>query len=202
MEMRKQPVQKRSSEMVAALLEAAEREIGERGLANTTTNHIARRAGASVGSLYQYFASKEAIIDALLQRQVSRITAVVQGQLRVLIDQDLATVTRTILARVYDLVEQDKGQRELVRNWHLLHTDALFKALEQHMMEACRLYLLRHLEQYPIDNLPATLFVLINAVHYSSVRYLSMEAPVLTRDEVIESLTHMVVAMCTVRATA
>lgn len=58
--------------MVDALLDAATRVLGERGLEATTTNEIARVAGVSVGSLYQYFPSKEAMLAAALDRKFVR----------------------------------------------------------------------------------------------------------------------------------
>lgn len=194
--MRKQPSQKRSSQMVAALLEATALELGERGLDGLTTNRIAQRAGASIGSLYQYFDSKEALVEALLQQQVGRLMAVVYQRLRPLLGSDVGTVTRAILAGIFEQVEQDKGQRELVRNWHRLHAGAVFQALERDMTEVCRQYLLRHADEYRIDNLPATLFVLINSVQYTTARYFSTEPLLLGRDEVIEALSRMVETLC------
>ncbi|MDC0722234.1 TetR/AcrR family transcriptional regulator [Nannocystis bainbridge] len=69
---RKQPRQARSQQMVDTLLDAAVRVLGERGLEATTTNEIARVAGVSVGSLYQYFPSKEAMLAAALDRKFTR----------------------------------------------------------------------------------------------------------------------------------
>ena len=66
--MRKAPKQKRSREMVSRLLDATAATIAERGLDGTTTNHIAEQAGVSIGSLYQYFPDKEALVEALLTR--------------------------------------------------------------------------------------------------------------------------------------
>ena len=66
---RKLPRQARSQHLVDALIEAAARVLGERGLEATTTNEIARVAGVSVGSLYQYFPSKEAMLAAALDRK-------------------------------------------------------------------------------------------------------------------------------------
>ncbi|RJG12149.1 TetR/AcrR family transcriptional regulator [Pseudomonas cavernicola] len=194
--MRKQPTQKRSSEMVVALLDATVLELGERGLDCLTTNHIARRAGASIGSLYQYFDSKEALIEALLQRQAGRLMAVVHQRLRPLLGSDVRTVTRAILQGIFEQVEQDKGLRELVRHRHHLHSSAVFQALEKDMTEVCRQYLMRHVDEYRIDNLPATLFVLINSVQYTTARYFSLEPLLLERDEVIEALTRMVESLC------
>src|SRR5689334_22267478 len=65
---RKTPQQERSLAMVATLLEAATRVFVKEGYAKATTNRIATAAGVSVGSLYQYFPSKDAIAVELLRR--------------------------------------------------------------------------------------------------------------------------------------
>ena len=64
---RKKPVQARSKTTVDAILEAAAQVLETRGYAKSTTNHIARRAGVSIGSLYQYFPNKEAIVYSLME---------------------------------------------------------------------------------------------------------------------------------------
>ncbi|WP_205527205.1 helix-turn-helix domain-containing protein [Solimonas sp. K1W22B-7] len=58
-----------------ALIEATARSIAERGLVNTTTNHVAERAGVSIGSLYQYFDGMESLVQALLAKASSDIAA-------------------------------------------------------------------------------------------------------------------------------
>ena len=67
---RKKPVQKRSQETVAAILEAAAQVFSRNGYAATTTDRIARRAGVSIGSLYQYFPNKDAILLGLVERHI------------------------------------------------------------------------------------------------------------------------------------
>jgi AcrR family transcriptional regulator len=62
---RKPPRQQRSRETVRAILEAAARVFEEDGVAGATTDRIAERAGVSIGSLYQYFPSKAAILATL-----------------------------------------------------------------------------------------------------------------------------------------
>lgn len=180
--------------MVDALLKAAGHEIGARGLDATTTNHIAARAGVSIGSLYQYFDSKDAIIEALLQQHAVRLLAAVDVRARSLIDADARTITHGILESVFDVVENDPAQRELARHWHRLRTGTTFQALERRMIEHCRLYLLRHHEQYRIANLPAALFVAINSLHYTVAHYLSLDDPLLSRREVIDALADMLAA--------
>src|SRR6187402_1197037 len=62
---RKQPQQARSSELVAAILDAAVQVLTKEGAQRFTTARVAERAGVSVGSLYQYFPNKIAILFRL-----------------------------------------------------------------------------------------------------------------------------------------
>lgn len=70
--MRKQPTQGRALATVDAILEAAARILVDAGYAAASTNHIADRAGVSVGSLYEYFPGKEAIFAELRRRELAR----------------------------------------------------------------------------------------------------------------------------------
>lgn len=74
LEPRKRPVQRRSKATVEQLLIAAAQVFEAHGYAAGTTNRIAQRAGVSVGTLYQYFPSKEAVAVALLERHISETT--------------------------------------------------------------------------------------------------------------------------------
>jgi AcrR family transcriptional regulator len=61
---------------VDQILEGAARVFADRGYAGTTTNHIAERAGVSIGSLYQYFPNKETILVALQARHMESASEV------------------------------------------------------------------------------------------------------------------------------
>ncbi len=65
---RKAPRQARSRATVEAILEAATRILEEQGLAGLSTNQIAERAGVSIGSLYQYYPARDAILAELVRR--------------------------------------------------------------------------------------------------------------------------------------
>ncbi|PMR71945.1 TetR family transcriptional regulator [Billgrantia endophytica] len=62
---RKQPQQARSTELVAAILQAAVQVLAEEGVTRFTTARVAEKAGVSVGSVYQYFPNKAAILFQL-----------------------------------------------------------------------------------------------------------------------------------------
>ncbi len=64
----KMPLQERSRATVDALVEATARILVREGFEKASTNRIAEVAGVSVGSLYQYFPSKEALVAAVIDR--------------------------------------------------------------------------------------------------------------------------------------
>lgn len=192
--MRKKPLQQRSRHMVDTLVDAAALCVAERGLADTTTNHIAQRAGVSVGSLYQYFENRDALIGALLDRVVRELSLLVDARLAAMLKADVRTVVRGLLEAVFDFVQQDACRLELVRNWQRLQGQRTIVALERHMLEACRQYLLRHHGRVVVENPPAALFVIISSTLYTCVHYLSAPRPYLERAEVIEAQASMIAA--------
>jgi AcrR family transcriptional regulator len=71
-EPRKRPIQARSKTMVEMIMRAAARILVREGYEALTTNRVAYEAGASVGSLYQYFSSKQELVAALLDDHIER----------------------------------------------------------------------------------------------------------------------------------
>lgn len=191
--MRKQPRQARSRQRVEALIDAAADEIAERGLLETTTNHIAERAGVSVGSLYQYFEDKEDVVAALLRRLSEEIAAAADATLAASMDADVREVVRNLLHTALAAMDRQPGlYLELTRNWHTLGTLTVVESLEAHLMEACRRYLLHHHEELAVSHLPAVLFVVINGTLFTVMRYLSLPTPGFDRDELVETLSEMI----------
>lgn len=81
--LRREPVQHRSRERVQRILDAAAQLIVDRGVEALGTRAIADRSGIPIGSLYQYFASKDEVILALVRRDTGEmdeaVRAAVQG---------------------------------------------------------------------------------------------------------------------------
>jgi AcrR family transcriptional regulator len=73
LQLRKKPQQERSIQRLEAIQEAAIELFLEKGVADTTMSEIAQRAGISIGSLYQFFPQKAAIIKALHDRFSDRL---------------------------------------------------------------------------------------------------------------------------------
>jgi AcrR family transcriptional regulator len=78
-DMRKAPRQARSRATVEAIVEAAARILSAGGPAGFSTNHVADAAGVGVGSLYQYFPDKHAIVEAIRRRHLDGVLAVLHA---------------------------------------------------------------------------------------------------------------------------
>ena len=78
---RKQPRQARSTELVAAILEAAAQVLAKEGAQRFTTARVAEKAGVSVGSVYQYFPNKAAILFRLQTDEWRQTTDLLRGVL-------------------------------------------------------------------------------------------------------------------------
>lgn len=191
--MRKRPQQQRSRQMVDNLIEATARIIAKHGLDGTTTPLIAEAAGVSVGSLYQYFDGKEALIAALLDKLARDVTQLLNHRVILTEQADLADMVRTAIRVTLAMMHNDEGlYLEIARNWHRLPVHRVADTLEQHIMEMGRLYFLKHLHDYPVADLQVRLFVAYNSVLFTLVRFISQERTLLSEDEVVEGLATMV----------
>lgn len=106
---RKAPRQSRSQVTVDALLQATAQLLEEAGYARLTTNHVARRAGVSIGSLYQYFPSKEALCHALAERHFERHAQHYLDQLEALASAPVEAQVREMVRLNFALAREDAG---------------------------------------------------------------------------------------------
>jgi len=78
---RKEPAQERSRVTYDAIVAATARVLVKDGYDALTTNRVAREAGVSVGSLYQYFPGKEALVAAVMEQHAARMQAHIEERL-------------------------------------------------------------------------------------------------------------------------
>ncbi|MCB0421453.1 MAG: TetR/AcrR family transcriptional regulator [Bdellovibrionales bacterium] len=115
---RKKPSQKRSQILVKSILEATENLTNTLPISNITTAQIARIAGISVGSLYQYFPNKQAIIVAL----VEKYTQDSLNQIKQRLDQDKPEKVEDIIENLVNFcVEYQLSRQNLFRFLFYFH---------------------------------------------------------------------------------
>jgi AcrR family transcriptional regulator len=108
---RKTPRQARSRATVEAIVEATAQLLRELGPDGTTTARIARRAGTSVGSLYQYFPTREALVAAVAQAHLDALTATLANALGA--DATTAPLHDVVSALVAGAIEAHAGDPRL-----------------------------------------------------------------------------------------
>ncbi|MBL8954916.1 MAG: TetR family transcriptional regulator [Myxococcaceae bacterium] len=152
---RKLPVQKRSRAMVDSLLEATTRILVRDGWDGLSTNQVAKLAGVSVGSLYQYFPSKEALVKAVLEQWGQRLMADMMA-LAASFEREGASLDDAVKAVVkasLDLCRVDPVlQRALAQNVPRLGVRDEYENLNRRLVELLANWLSEHEELLGVDD--------------------------------------------------
>jgi AcrR family transcriptional regulator len=179
--------------MVETILEAAARVFVRSGYARSTTNRIAEAAGISVGSLYQYFPSKDAIAVELLRRYRETLVGLVHGHLESVDDTTFESVVRALIGAVLRAEGIDPAlHRVLIEQ--VLRTSArgeivgFEEKVEGLLAEAIRGAKGRLFERDP----DTTAFVLVRAV-LGVVHSAVVDRPAVNGPALVEELTRLVV---------
>ena len=113
---RKKPLQDRSKITCDAILEAAAHILVQEGYVGLTTNHIVRRAGVSIGSLYQYFPNKEAIVAGLIERYVADDQHYLESMLHRLAAEPIEVAVRQLIAAMLGRCQADLTMAQALRD--------------------------------------------------------------------------------------
>ncbi|HIZ37327.1 MAG TPA: TetR/AcrR family transcriptional regulator [Candidatus Ruania gallistercoris] len=136
---RRTPRQERSRETVDVVLEAAAQLFERHGYA-TTTNHIAERAGVSVGSIYQYFPNKGALVTAIASRHLEE-AALGLGEVSAALEREGAGL-RVVLETLIEAVARMHTDRPVLHRFlfdEAPRTPELisrFRAMERELAQA------------------------------------------------------------------
>ena len=104
----KAPQRARGVQRVTELLDAAASLFVQQGYDSTTMTEIAQRAGASIGSLYQFFPSKEVLAEGLFSRYVERLSS----RLEALIEGAPNLSTKRLADQLVDLMLEVRSDRD------------------------------------------------------------------------------------------
>nr|WP_316641436.1 TetR/AcrR family transcriptional regulator [uncultured Roseateles sp.] len=163
---RKSPRQSRSQATVNTILDATARVLVERGYAATSTNAVAERAGVSVGSLYQYFPNKDALILALRARHSAQMESVIQrsfeGVTAENLDEALVGVIHTVVEA--HRVEADLHQA-LDQRFGEMNPMSGPSEADRRISELLATALLRYRSEIKVDDIRLAAYVLTHALH-------------------------------------
>jgi AcrR family transcriptional regulator len=179
--------------MVEIILEAAARVFVRHGYARATTNRIAEAAGISVGSLYQYFPSKDAIAVELLRRYRETLLALVHRHLEEAQDSTFESVVRALIAAILRAEGIDRAlHRVLVEQ--VLRTSARAEMIGfEEKVEEIVAGALRASSGRLYDRAPdVTAFVLVRAV-LGTVHSAIVDRPSVNGPALEDELTRLVV---------
>jgi AcrR family transcriptional regulator len=178
--------------MVARIVDAAGRVLGEHGYEGASTHRIAAEAGISGGSLYQYFANKDAVVAAVLEQFSERLAARIDVALAESMTMGWREGGRALLEAQFGMFEDNIGPLRTIieRAGHLGGTDQL-AALHRRMTDLTRMYLVAHRERFRPDlDIEAAVWIMVEVSAQLAIRYV-VHPPPMTRERVIDQLADM-----------
>jgi AcrR family transcriptional regulator len=189
---RKPPRQSRSRATVEAILDATIRILDQAGAESASTSRIAEVAGVSVGTLYQYFANRDAIIDALQDREFERAIAMIH---RLLVTGTVKTersIANAVVRGLSDLYRSSPALHRLLVIEGLQITPAeRVQAFDAKIVGAVRSFL--SVTGLPLrrSNLDAAAFVVFQSVRATMLSYLLERPPTVSEEALTEELTDL-----------
>jgi len=191
---RKQPQQARSKATVTAVLDAMIRILDREGSDAATTTRVAEVAGISIGTLYQYFSHRDAILDALQDREFERAMALVQGVLGRAREQGLAEdIAREVIRGLLSLYAEAPGLHRVLAVEGLRVTPAhRVHAFDMRVIGVIRHFLSESRDPIRRRNLDAAAFVVFQSVRAAMLARMLESPPGVDDEALTEELTDMV----------
>ena len=162
---RKTACQDRSRLTVDALVEATARVLTKDGYDRASTNKIAAVAGVSIGSLYQYFPSKEALVAAVIERHTQELSQVVRKALLGAAARPIGIAARQLVTAAIDAHRLDpKLHRVLAEQVPRTGRLENIEAVERYARGYFRDYLEAHRSEIGVADLDLAAFILVTTV--------------------------------------
>ncbi|MBX3261746.1 MAG: TetR family transcriptional regulator [Labilithrix sp.] len=162
---RKNASQERSRATVDALLTATARILVRDGYDRASTNKIAEAAGVSIGSLYQYFPSKEALVAAVLERHVGAMMEVVRASLARVATSPLPEAARELVRVMIEAHRiEPKLHRVLAEQLPRVGRMDHVERVEAEALTLVRAYLEARRDEIGVDDLDLASFLAVSCV--------------------------------------
>ena len=192
--LRKTPQQERSRAMVERILAAGQDVLLRDGHALFSTNRVAREAGISPGSLYQYFPDKQAILVAVVDRHAEQLSARLTAVLADHLDKPGPQLVRATLHGLLDaLTENLEFVRLVGEELPRARFGSRTAATEQRVGDLVAAYLTINRSSSRIEDPSTAAWLLVRTVEHLAVQYV-LESPPIARDVFVEELATLVLA--------
>ena len=190
---RKTPAQDRARATVDALLEATARILVKEGYDHASTNRIAAAAGVSVGSLYQYFPSKEALVAALIDRHMTAMTEMLEAKAIELAGAPLAVAIREAVRVMIAAHRIDpRLHRALVEQVPRLGRLQRIEQVETKSRVLVRAYLEAHKDEVRPTDLDMAAFLMAHTVEAITHGAVLHEPALLDGEALVDETTAMI----------
>jgi AcrR family transcriptional regulator len=194
----RKPRQARAKETVDALLSAAKTLLVQRGVEGATTNAIAELAGVSIGSLYQYFPSREAIIAELSRRHVAQVLALIFAEVDALAGTNLRVGARRMIQLMIDVHRQDPELHAAIEASHpRLAARAQLAQVEAQVMATARSYLESHRTELVVDDLDRAAFLVVTTIEALTHEATFRRPDLLESEALADDITRLVLGYLT-----
>lgn len=162
---RKMASQARSRATVDALVEATARILVGEGFDKASTNRIAEVAGVSIGSLYQYFPGKEALVAAVAERHQQEIMRTVRGELKNIQEKAVEQGIRRIVAAAVKAHRIDpRLHRVIAEQTPRVGELEELEVFSRENYTLFRSYLESHRDELRVDDLELASFVCVTSI--------------------------------------
>lgn len=159
---RKRPRQERAQATVDAILDATAHILVRDGYDNLSTNRVAQRAGVSIGSLYQYYPNKEALVGELVDRYSAMLFDMVLDALATMQDTEPRVVVSSVVRAMIETKREQPALAKVLRE-QIPRTGRLAR-YEQELEKVIALaaaFLARHRERLRVDDVEVAAFVVV-----------------------------------------
>lgn len=195
------PTQARARATFDAIVDAAERLLGKHGYAAITTNHVADTAGVAIGSLYEYFPDKDAIVAEVARRTTHRILDEIGRAFAASDPTDPEAALATWIHAMFVAVGSRRDTvRVLSREVPFLWDLEEIRALPERMLRLARDARLQNDAPPAWEDLEAATFLLTVMVSQAVVASAVDRPPGVTEQSLEATLTRMIASLVVPRA--
>lgn len=186
--LKKRPTQTRAEQTFEAIVTAAARLLASHGYAEVTTNHIAVAAGVSIGSLYEYFPGKDAIVAQVAERLIDRVVRRLTAAFADVLDGDPETAMRRWITIIYaTLLRERKLVEVFVAEVPFTRQLECTRAITPRLFALSRA--LQTHARVSLEDESASLYLIINLVS-STILQLVLEPPNdVTAEQMLDALS-------------